>query len=174
MLEEGVGDHRHERMAMKALPGSALEVIEAEFFFHLLMGLFADPSRLEGATTPTLRITGHLFASLPVAHAIPPRFVLADASAPGRVEDPPRAGIIGQPAIQLPACSQVDVSGTLRFPGNPSCAFASVCDPGRTDVPSPVAVSPVLPLLQREQRLQRAIDFGATAGLQHLLSTLHE
>ena len=71
MLEEGVGDHRHERMAMKALPGSALEVIEAEFFFHLLMGLFADPSRLEGATTPTLRITGHLFASLPV----PTRFL---------------------------------------------------------------------------------------------------
>jgi len=48
MLEEGVGDHRHERMTVKALPGSALEVIETEFFFHLLMGLLADPSRLDG------------------------------------------------------------------------------------------------------------------------------
>ena len=38
MLEEGVGDHRHERVPVQALPGSALEVIEAEFFFHLLMG----------------------------------------------------------------------------------------------------------------------------------------
>jgi hypothetical protein len=50
VLEEGVGDHRHERMTVKALPGSPLEVIEAEFFFHLLMGLFADPSRLDGGS----------------------------------------------------------------------------------------------------------------------------
>ena len=48
MLREGVDDHRHQRVPVKALPGSALEVIEAEFFFHLLMGLFADPSRLDG------------------------------------------------------------------------------------------------------------------------------
>jgi hypothetical protein len=47
MLEEGVSDHPHEGMTVKALPGSALEVIEAEFLFHLLMGLFADPSRLD-------------------------------------------------------------------------------------------------------------------------------
>ena len=48
MLEEGVGDHRHERVTMKALPGSSLEVVEAELFFQLLMGLLADPSRLDG------------------------------------------------------------------------------------------------------------------------------
>ena len=48
MLEEGVGDHRHERVPVKALPGSTLEVIEAELFFHLLVGLLADPSRLDG------------------------------------------------------------------------------------------------------------------------------
>ena len=48
MLEEGVGDHRHERVTVKTLPGSSLEVIEAEFLFELLMGLFADPSRLDG------------------------------------------------------------------------------------------------------------------------------
>ena len=46
MLEEGVGDHCHEGVAMKALPGSTLEVIEAEFFLQLLVCLFADPSRL--------------------------------------------------------------------------------------------------------------------------------
>ena len=33
---------------MKALPGSSFEVIEAEFFFQLLMGLLADPPRLDG------------------------------------------------------------------------------------------------------------------------------
>ena len=50
MLEEGVGDHRHERVTVKTLPGSSLEVIEAEFLFELLMGLFADPSRLDGGS----------------------------------------------------------------------------------------------------------------------------
>ena len=47
MLEEGVGDHHHERVTMKALPGSSLEVVEAEFLFQLLMGLFADLSCLD-------------------------------------------------------------------------------------------------------------------------------
>ena len=47
MLEEGVSDHRHERVTMKALPGSSIEVVEAELLFQLPMGLFADPSRLD-------------------------------------------------------------------------------------------------------------------------------
>ena len=47
MLEECVSDHGHERMTMKALPGSALEVIETEFLFQLLVSLFANPSRLD-------------------------------------------------------------------------------------------------------------------------------
>ena len=47
MLEEGVGDHCHERMTMKADPRSCLEVGEAEFLFQLLMGLLADPSCLD-------------------------------------------------------------------------------------------------------------------------------
>ena len=48
MLEEGVGDHCHERMAVKALPGSALEVIETKFFFQLLVSLLANPACLDG------------------------------------------------------------------------------------------------------------------------------
>ena len=47
MLEEGVSDHGHQRMAMKALPGAAFEVVEAEFFFELLVSLLADPARLD-------------------------------------------------------------------------------------------------------------------------------
>ena len=47
MLEECVGDHSHERVTMKALPGSSLEVIEPKFLFQLLMGLFANPSRFD-------------------------------------------------------------------------------------------------------------------------------
>jgi hypothetical protein len=48
ILEKGVSDHHHERMTMHALPGSALEVIETEFFFHLLVSLLSNPSRLDG------------------------------------------------------------------------------------------------------------------------------
>src|SRR6266567_8136379 len=47
MLKESVRDHGHERMTVKALPGSSFEVVEAEFFFQLLMGLLTDPSRLD-------------------------------------------------------------------------------------------------------------------------------
>ena len=47
VLKECVSDHGHEGMAMEALPGSSLEVIESEFLFQLLMGLFANPSGLD-------------------------------------------------------------------------------------------------------------------------------
>ena len=50
MLQEGEGYHRHERMAVKTLPGSPFEVIEAEFLFHLLMRLLANPSCLDGSS----------------------------------------------------------------------------------------------------------------------------
>src|ERR1700733_11674976 len=46
-LQVGVGDHRHERVAMQAMPGSAFEVVEAKFFLELLVGLLADPSGLD-------------------------------------------------------------------------------------------------------------------------------
>src|SRR6516225_3214907 len=64
--------------------------------------------------------------------------------------------------------------GALRLLSDPPCAFAPVRDPGRTDGPSPVTVPPVLPLLHRKQRLRRDFYIEATAGLKHLLSTLHE
>ena len=46
-LQVGVGDHGHQRVAVQAMPGSAFEVVEAEFFLELLVGLLADPSRLD-------------------------------------------------------------------------------------------------------------------------------
>ncbi len=48
ILKESVGDHRHQRMAVQALPGPAFEVIEAEFFFQLLVRRLANPSCLDG------------------------------------------------------------------------------------------------------------------------------
>ena len=47
VLQEGVRDHGHECVTMKALPRSSLEVIKPEFLFQLLMRLFADPSSLD-------------------------------------------------------------------------------------------------------------------------------
>jgi hypothetical protein len=44
MLEECIRDHCHESVTVKALPGSYLEVVEAELFFQLLMGLLAVAS----------------------------------------------------------------------------------------------------------------------------------
>ena len=59
MLEECVSDHGHERMTMETLPGSSLEVIEAEFFFELLMRLLADPSGFDcGGEHLEARISG--------------------------------------------------------------------------------------------------------------------
>ena len=48
MLEESIGDHGHQRVAMKPLPGSPLEVIETEFLVHLLVRLFTHTARLDG------------------------------------------------------------------------------------------------------------------------------
>jgi hypothetical protein len=50
MLEECVRDHCHESVPVKALPGSSLEVVEAELFFQLLMGPLADPSCFDGGS----------------------------------------------------------------------------------------------------------------------------
>ena len=47
ILKESVGDHRHERVTMQSLPGSALEVVKTEFFFQLLVRLLANPARLD-------------------------------------------------------------------------------------------------------------------------------
>ena len=97
------------------------------------------------------------------AHTLPPRFVLAGASAPGSVEDPPRAGIalVNRRSNCRRVLTWASV-GHLRF--HHPVPLPRSATPAEPMLPSPLAVSPVLPLLQREQRLQRAIDFGATAG----------
>ncbi len=45
VLEEGERDHCHEGMVVEAPPAAALEVVEAEFLFHLLVSLLADVER---------------------------------------------------------------------------------------------------------------------------------
>ena len=73
----------------------------------------------------------------------------------------------------LPPCSSLDVSGTSQVPRQSFPCLCPVQDPGRIAGPSPITVSSMPPLHHRRRRLRR-LSFGATAGLQHLLSTLHE
>lgn len=54
VLEEAKRDHGHERMAVQAGPGPALEVVEAQLLLHLLVGLLADPS-IAAAIDPSPR-----------------------------------------------------------------------------------------------------------------------
>jgi hypothetical protein len=70
----------------------------------------------EGATTSRSRISRSLIGFASGALAVPPWFVLAGASAPGWMEVPPRARIVGQPVIHLPAHFRVDASGTSQVP----------------------------------------------------------
>src|SRR5215203_3090692 len=48
VLQIEEGDHAHKSVAMQAAPGSPFEVIEAKFLLELLMGLLAEPPRLDG------------------------------------------------------------------------------------------------------------------------------
>src|SRR5262245_28029672 len=100
------------------------------------------------------------------AHAIPPRFVLAAASAPERGEVPHRARIIVRPAIpiagSLPRGREWDISGfqtTHPVPLPRSKTPAGPTHPGQYRIAS------MLPLLSREQRLQRVTNSEATARL---------
>jgi hypothetical protein len=99
----------------------------------------------------------------------------ACARAPGGTEGAFRAGVIVQPATQLPACSHVDVSGISQVPRR---SILCLClgpgpRPNRRSL-AYLSVSSMLPPLRGQRRLQRVSYFGAIARLQHLLPTLQE
>ena len=47
VLEEAQGDHGQNHVVAQGHPVATLQVIEAEFFLHLLVPLFADPPGLD-------------------------------------------------------------------------------------------------------------------------------
>src|SRR5208337_4054627 len=65
-------------------------------------------------------------------------------------------------------------TGSLRFPGDPSHAFALLQDPGRAGKTSPLAALSTPPPANPNRRPQRVHNIEADTGLQHPLSTLHE
>ena len=86
---------------------------------------------------------------------------------------PPGRGVCSA-GYPMPACSHVGAMGSRRFPGDPSCAFAPLQDPGRTTDPSPWRYRRCCPRTTQSEGFQREHNFEATAGLWHLLPTLHE
>ena len=108
----------------------------------------------EGATTSHSRIPGRLLGSLPRSHAILLGSCLAAALPEARRTLPGQDLVAaGCPfSGSLVAWTRM---GSLRSPGDPSCAFAPLQDPGRTDVPSPLTVTSMLPPLGRRRRLRR-------------------
>jgi len=110
----------------------------------------------------------------PRALAIPPWFVRAEASTPGW-----RGAASGQDHCSagdpvtgaFASGRERDLSGSQAIHPVPLLRSATPAEP---TIPHPWRVSSGLPLLHRQQRLQRAIDIGATAGLRHLQSMLHE
>lgn len=61
VLQEGVGDHCHQGVTMKTLPGSPLEVIKPKLLFQLLMRMFANPSTFAPAAQFPLGAGQHIF-----------------------------------------------------------------------------------------------------------------
>src|SRR3954452_1694115 len=55
VLQIGKGDAGHQRVAMQAGPGAALEITEPKFLLELLVHLFAGPARLAGGAQPAQR-----------------------------------------------------------------------------------------------------------------------
>src|SRR5512145_1616312 len=47
VLEEGEGDHGEQGVVMQPQPGAALEVVEPQLVFELLVRLLAAPARLD-------------------------------------------------------------------------------------------------------------------------------
>ncbi len=108
------------------------------------------------------------------SHALLLCFVLAEALLTG-VEDARQAWndwSAGVPRSGLPR--PWTRAGSLRFPGDPSHAFAQLQDPGRAGKTSPLAALSTPPPVNPNRRPQRVHNIGADTGLQHPLSTLHE
>ena len=102
-----------------------------------------------------------MFAS--AAHVI--LLLCVRRSAPGGVEAPSRPGH-WEPDARSSGCFTWTPVGSLRSPGDPSCAFAPLLDPGRTDVPLPWRSHRCRPRLLSQRRLRTM----RISGLAHAAS----
>ena len=119
----------------------------------------------EGATTSHWRIDDRLFFRFRRPRD-PPVFCVRHG-APGGVGGPSPG-----PGIWLSVARSADdftwtPMGSLKYPGDPSCAFAPLLDPGRTDVPLPWRSHRCCPRLMEQRRLRTMgisrLDHAASA-----------
>jgi len=87
---------------------------------------------MKALTTYHLRVGGRLFCSLPPPHVI--LLLCVRRSAPGWGVGPLPARATGCRPPVVPAISRGRQWESLRSPGDPSCAFAPLLDPGRIGV----------------------------------------
>jgi hypothetical protein len=118
----------------------------------------------EGATTSHWRIDDRLFFSLPSSTRS--SCLLCPPWRSWRGWRPPPG-----PGIWLSVARSADdftwtPMGSLKYPGDPSCAFAPLLDPGRTDVPLPWRSHRCCPRLMEQRRLRTM----GISGLDHAAS----
>jgi hypothetical protein len=130
----------------------------------LLQGPGEPGSPALGSTMKALRLpirvstVTYWFAS--AAHVIL-RLSCSLAALPGVAEASPGPGPLFRRRPQAPARFTWTRMGSLRSSGDPSCAFAPLHDPGRTNTPSPTSsVVSVLPPLDGRRRLRRFLISG--------------
>jgi hypothetical protein len=143
----------------------------------LLQGPGEPGSPALGSTMKALRLpirvstVAYWFAS--AAHVIL-RLSCSLAALPGVAEASPGPGPLFRRRPQAPAQFTWTRMGSLRSSDDPSCAFAPLHDPGRTDMPSPTSsVMLVLPPLDGRRRLQRLLISGLTRSFSTRCHTLH-
>src|SRR5262249_54766149 len=112
-----------------------------------------------------------LIGSLPQS-TCPSCFVLASRRFLG-VGGTPGPGPLFRRWPQAPASRMGTRMGSLRSSGDPSRAFAPVHDPGRTKMPSPLAVTSVLPPLGGRRRLRQVLISGLIRSFGTRWLTLH-
>src|SRR6516165_2921957 len=83
MLEEGVSDHRHKRMTVKALPGSSLGMVKTKLFFHLLVSLLANPALCNWPDHPHI---GRVHLEVPRNTDCPSKFASCEPLAERRAQ----------------------------------------------------------------------------------------
>lgn len=83
-LQEGKRDHAHEGVSVKPLLRPPFEVVEAECFLQLLMGLPAAPAGLDGAGQLPERCVGGQIADVVFAFAGGRCSPTSHTSSPGR------------------------------------------------------------------------------------------
>ena len=129
-----------------------------------------SPRYYEGATTSHPRIGGRLLVDSRRPR-LPSRFVSA-AALPEDRRPLPGLGSC-QPVPKFPAPHTWTRMGPLRSSGDPSRASAAFQDPGRIDVPSPLAVTSMLPPLSGRRRLRQWLISGLTRSFGTRCRTLH-